>query len=424
VKIPLSDTLRRLDRHWLLNHPVLWMMRLHWRIYLWLFGLGLSCIAALVVPVSFQTVRFLNPYFWCACALTWLALIRWSFLQLNFTSELRQNSQSRTAAYLLGGYLIVFSIHLAGPYAFIAIVEGRISNRISESELRRDFRAFTTIHADLIHNLSWMRGPQELTRLPPKIQESFHAFQRLSSKYQLPYSDVNLMTLREREDFFFIAEDDLIHMMRSLYFLKVVDPISDAKEMDPILFSRAGNPVFNRVQWLLKDPRNYNNWTALVILGSIVLLQALSLQICQVTKAEGLQILLFSGISFLPPLISAYGFLRPHGEGIVSSKVTVVSSAILFLLFLIGGYIAVLVPWLRRNNFWFATGISVFNLMLAWVPLLLRLFSKPAGYTFVWERSGAGGRLEASLFLLGIVLLFVLTPWIQRRYIALQAKPS
>src|SRR6185436_11950446 len=84
-------------------------------------------------------------------------------------------------------------------------------------------------------------------------------------------------------------------------------------------------------------------------------------------------------------------------------------------LFLIGIYAAFRAPSLKTKNALFVVGINIFTLLLAWMPCLPLLFSDE---TFGLDR------LYFKLFSLGVVILFAVAPWAQRRYLALQAKPS
>jgi len=110
-------------------------------IYFWLLGLVLICLVALVLPVSLQSVSSINTYFLAALALVGLAVSHWTYLQARFAPQLRKNSQTRPAVYLLVGYLFILGIHLAWPYAFVRILAERIAGGISASELRNDLYA-------------------------------------------------------------------------------------------------------------------------------------------------------------------------------------------------------------------------------------------------------------------------------------------
>jgi hypothetical protein len=391
VRVPLSGPLQHLDRHWLLNHPVLWIMRFQWMIYLWLLGLVLICLAALVLPAPLSAARSLTTYFWAVVALAGLALSPWAYLQARFAPKLRQNSQAQTAVYLLAGYLIIISLYVAWPYAFAHIREARISNKMSERQLREDFRVAATIKDD-----SESLIEVGITGLSPKYK--LQVLTTLWRKYQgkelkLDLDERNLGTK------FYIIADDIQDSIRALSAIKGVDGLGPRLRM----VFHAGNI--------------YRESVVLASIEVFILLLVLILRIFQATNGKCLLSTIFFGV--------CVGIALALYESSTLPWKNVVTFGALLLLFAAGGYAVFLAPYLRKKSVLFATGINIFFLLLAWMPVLLRSLARSTGYIFLWERSYDDlGSMEISLFLLGIVILFALTPWIQRRYLALMAKPS
>lgn len=363
MRVPLFGILRRLDRQWLLNHPVLWIMRLHWMVYLWLLGLGLICLVAAVLPVSLQTVTLLNTYFWAALALAGLAVSPWVYFQARFAPQLRLNSQARTAAYQLAGYLFIFGIYLVWPYTLVGIKEAQISNMVSERELQK-----------ALHSLTSDTAIQQLESIP--------IFKGVRASTFATFDPVTAKITR------ITVPPELVELLA----IKGIEP-------DPSV-----------LPFLLSDYRQYK-WPW-VVLGTIILLPALILRLFQTTDVKSLLATLFFGIAVYIALLVSNDLRDTVKFGIV------------LLLFSVGGYAAFYASRLRRKNFLFTMGINIFYLLLAWAPLLLRTLAKFYGYSFAWENFDFGGSRLAAYFLLGIVLLFVLTPWVHRRYQALLAKPS
>jgi len=147
---------------------------------------------------------------------------------------------------------------------------------------------------------------------------------------------------------------------------------------------------------------SYDRW---VVVPQIVLLLALLLRSLQVSGMKSLITTLLFVAAFCITMIlytDSSRFDDVFFEGTI-------------FLFLIGIYAAFRAPSLKTKNALFVVGINIFTLLLAWMPCLPLLFSDE---TFGLDR------LYFKLFSLGVVILFAVAPWAQRRYLALQAKPS
>jgi hypothetical protein len=331
-------SLRRLDRHWLLNHPILWIMRFHWMVYWWFLAFILPCLIALVWPISLQIAVSLGFYFLIAFSLAITPLVLWVVLsQTSFAPQLGISLRPRTATQFLAGYLTIFSIYLACPLAFVGILRARSLDSFGESKIR----AYESHPA--LHNTS-----------NPILFEIFFKLYPESAK---------------------------------------------------LLFSRTYI--------------DHYDWRELVFFASLPLLFAVLLQTYQTTNKESpalvVTTLAFFVIIFMLFISSAHGKPTPLFFGFVSS---------LLLLFANGWYAVFLAPKPKKAPFLFRVRVNLFNLLLPWMPLFLRLSIRRAGYMFAWEQPRSGGLVEIATLLLGVALLFGLTPWIHRRYTAFLAIPS
>ncbi len=258
MKFLLPNTLRRLDRYCLLNHPILWIIRLHWVFYLYTLGLGLICLIALALPVSLQTAGALNYYFSYALVITALALSPWIYLQARFAPQIRQNSQPRTAAYLLLGYFSILAFCLAWPYTFVGILEGKVSNKISEGEFRKDL--------DIYMHL----GESET------LQQFEDRRARLDNKY-CP-SNEDMRTHRPPE----YINNETSGAIRTLCFAKKICP---------------GNFKPDPLSVVTKDPRLYTDWGFLGFLGFVALVLTTLLRAFQATNGGSMLATLLLGVA-------------------------------------------------------------------------------------------------------------------------------
>jgi len=404
MKIPLSNTLRRLDRYCLLNHPLLWIMRLHWMVYIWLFGLGLTSLVALVAPVPIQAVTSLNAYFWTVLLLAGLTASPWIYLQARFAPQLRQNFQARTAAYLLAGYCTMTSLYLAWPYSFVTIIEAHISNKISKSQLQKDINEVETIESDFKEYRDQKTSPRNIERtrdnaeslslpLSPKWQERVRSLENRWRYYQaLNPTSYLPSTIGDADTIIRLSVRDLGN---AIYWLNLLKGINSEH---------------------IYDTRSYANWRSFLTFELFILMLVLLLRSFQATDIRCILTVLLLGLLVWLALASFKVFRRAEDFGILFYA--------LLLLFLLGSYAAIQAPRLKQKNILFAIGINIFTILLPWSLFILRFLANLSGYFFVWEKHSGSGTLNILFLLLGIPLLYALTPWIQNRYIIISSKPS
>lgn len=138
MRLPIPKILRRLDRYLLVNHPILWMMHIHWVACFWMVGLALIIFLATVVPKLFiRKVLGWNypPY---AFVVAMLLISFWAYFQAHFTRQLQEVRRHSVGVYLLGGYLAIVSSFSAWLYAFMIIVRQRFS-RLNFDEIALNY---------------------------------------------------------------------------------------------------------------------------------------------------------------------------------------------------------------------------------------------------------------------------------------------
>lgn len=389
MQIPFANILRRLDRHWLLNHPFLWIMRLHWMAYFWLLGLTLLCLIALTLPVTVSSVSFLNVYFLASLALAGLAVSPWVYLQVRFAPQLRQSSRPLTAAYLLLGHLFILGINLVWPYAFVSILEVRISNQASVSELREDRHTLSEIFKSLPSPSSYvvelMRVTGGTIPQPEQVsqaerEEALLVLQRLALKYLR-------INLRKDLD---VDRDDL--------------PLRIRKVIQDMLIVKGVSVETSY------DPREYHDYF-IILINLAILLIILALRIIQSSDIKGALATLVLAVAALI-LIALYSG-SPSDEYVIGGT--------LLLLFVVSGCATFWAPRLKHKKAFVAVSINAFTLTLVWLPLAAFELLKDGGYLSNVDRNGATFLVLSSL---GFAVLLAVAPWIQRRCLALQAKPS
>lgn len=134
MHLPVPAFFRRLDRHLLLNYPILWILRLHYVLAAWLAGLALIVAVALVLPIRISTVLpFERPYWMILGAIALLAA-PWIYRQAQAATPLRHDPRPRTGVVLLAAYLSLPVLFLLWPVVFYRILEPRIANAVSTAE--------------------------------------------------------------------------------------------------------------------------------------------------------------------------------------------------------------------------------------------------------------------------------------------------
>lgn len=379
MKLPLSEPLRRLGRYWLVNHPLLWIMQLHWMVYRFLLGFLLIGLVALTLPIEVSSITSLHQYFNTTLALAGIVVLGpWFLRQASASPQLRQSSQVRTAVYLLVVYFFISGLYLVWPYALVGILEARISSRIDESALERDFHTLLKIKSYYdLPKPNWKKP------LPEKPLHASRDLERLLQKYKI--SDFEGKDLDPRM-FEYYLDDALVLLCR-------------AGQIKGSPFSRV--VPCNEIADELLRPLTYLMW---------MLFFVLLLRIFQSGGEDSfLHTALIGMLLFVATVFCASYF---------KSMVYYIISFLLLLLFFGGVYAAIRAPHLERKVNFFGIGLNIFTLLLPIAPALFYSF-----FLFILVPGGVHDPSVLSL-LLGMVLSIAASPEIQRRYLAFQAKPS
>lgn len=134
MHLPVPAFFRRLDRHLLLNYPILWILRLHYVLAAWLAGLALIVTVALTVPIRISTVLPVERPCWLILGAIALLAPPWMYRLARLSPALRHDPRPRTGVLLLVAYLGFSALFLFWPVAFYWIFEPRIANAVTPAD--------------------------------------------------------------------------------------------------------------------------------------------------------------------------------------------------------------------------------------------------------------------------------------------------
>src|SRR4029077_1341515 len=301
-------------------------MRIHWMVYLWLLVLSLLCLTALVLPVSLGATYRLNTYFLTTLALAGLAISPWVYIQARFAPQLRQISQPRAAVYLLAGYFLIFGLYLELPYAFVDIIEARISNKISDSALSKD--DLFTLEINNAHFA--LRQPEEVIY---KLQQLLEKYKQEEALRKINWSTPGGI------------------FEASLRIRFSIGQIAAIKKLPHHLVLRGEAPT----DFILTDARIYRDQARLVM---TTLTLVLLLRIFQTTTAKSFLATTTSGFAASYFLFLTLGDPYPiMGIGLI--------------IFMLGGFTTFYSLRLKQGSIFLVMGVNSFLLLLAWSPAFL-----------------------------------------------------
>jgi hypothetical protein len=134
MRLPVPAFFRRLDRHLLRSYPVLWLLRLHYVLAVWLTGLALIVAVALALPIRISTVLPFGRPYWLILGAIALLAAPWIYLQAQAAAPLRHDPRPKTGVVLLAAYLGFSALFLLWPVAFYRLFEARISHAVTAAD--------------------------------------------------------------------------------------------------------------------------------------------------------------------------------------------------------------------------------------------------------------------------------------------------
>lgn len=400
MRPPIPAALWRLDQHLVENHPVLWILRMHWMAFVWLVGIGLIALAALAFPLTARTLGLLDVCFVAVLVPAALVWISWAQDQLRVAAQIRQIRPARAGIYLLAGSLFLSALLLAWPYAFVAIVEAKITARAGREDVAKARSVIDEVREEKsgrveVHPVGLPRCVmvenrllEQWVSLSEEEADRVREFQRLFERFGMRAPGEPLPA-RGRA----VSCADALRI-RISYF-------GDAEKITAFQSIAAIAGVEGREE-RSSEPR-VEGPEVFITLAALLLAAVLFLRILESTGAR----------SFLPAVVALGAVLA-----LLALAPPALSLAGNVLLSLIGAFAVFCALRWRRRAFWIAAGLHLFTFVGVSAPVWAWAAgrSAPSALANSWD---LGIRL-----LLGVALLLLLTPWIQRAYIAYRAAPE
>jgi len=382
---------------------------MHWIVLVWLLGIGLISLAALIVPLNSRTLRFLDVFFLVVLLLATMTWIAWAQDQLRCRSQIQEIRPARAGVYLLSAYLLISVLLLAWPYTFVAIFEGRISARAGQDRVVNALSLVDEVREERSgHVIKYPVGlprcvvvdeqlPQEQERLNLTEDEvrRVRDFQQLFERFGARPPGEPLASSRAR----LVSCADALRIRISFFGdigkIEVIRSIAASVGIE----GREARPPETRIY--------QQSFAVSFLLEALVISLLFYFWILQSTVFRSL----YPAALLVVAVLALFALIPP-----AMYRFCVVG------LGLFGGSAILQARRLRRKRLLVEMGLHLFSVFIFSAPIWRWVGQMQRGAKSDGSDIGVPALLVPAL--LGLVLLLLLTPWIQRSYIAYQAAPE
>ncbi len=135
----IPSFLKQIDNYLLLNHPIIWISKIHYVIFYGIITTVLSALSGIVIPVSLSHPQDLALWYFLFTILAIIALCFWVYHNVIFNLEKKFGKRHWVDEYkiFLVNFCCVFVL-ASFPIAFTAIYNARFANTVSNAEFIND----------------------------------------------------------------------------------------------------------------------------------------------------------------------------------------------------------------------------------------------------------------------------------------------
>lgn len=155
MKRLIPPFLKRLDQYLLLNHPLIWISKIH---YILFYGILLNAVSALIglaLPLDLMYPQDLALWYFLFSVISVVVLCFWIYRVVIFNVEKKFGNRKWTDEYKL--FLLNFScvfILFSFPFPFATIYNARVANYVTDDVLINDINTLNKAEAYLVNELS------------------------------------------------------------------------------------------------------------------------------------------------------------------------------------------------------------------------------------------------------------------------------
>ncbi len=137
--------LKKLDQHLLLNHPLLWISKIHYVIFYSLIMWSVSALLGNFIPIDLFRSQDLGLWYFIFTIIAIVCLCFWIYYNVIFNVEKKFGQKHWTDAYkLFFLYFFTVAILMSYSFPFSIIYTNRIANIVTDNEFIKDINTVNT----------------------------------------------------------------------------------------------------------------------------------------------------------------------------------------------------------------------------------------------------------------------------------------
>lgn len=155
MKKLIPPFLKKLDDYLLLNHPLLWISKVHYVLFFSLILFCFSVILGLIIPLNLSQTQDLGLWYTIFALLSIVGLCFWIYWNVIFNIEKKYGLRSWTDEYKV--FFLSFAcalLFMSCPLPFTAIYNQRVANVVEDDELIEDINNLNLSSPFIVNDLN------------------------------------------------------------------------------------------------------------------------------------------------------------------------------------------------------------------------------------------------------------------------------
>jgi hypothetical protein len=155
LKKLIPPFLRRIDAYLLLNHPIVWISKIHIVLFYGLITWSLSALSGFAIPINLSQTQDLGLWYFLFTMLAIVALCFWVYHYLIFNLEKKFGKRSWADEYKIFFLnLCCVFIFISFPISFTSIYNTRVATTVSDEEFIHDINALNAAEVFVANNIN------------------------------------------------------------------------------------------------------------------------------------------------------------------------------------------------------------------------------------------------------------------------------
>jgi hypothetical protein len=155
LKKLIPPFLRRIDAYLLLNHPIVWISKIHIVLFYGLLTWSLSALSGFAIPIKLSQTQNLGLWYFLFTILAIVALCFWLYHYIIFNLEKKFGKRSWADEYKVFFLnLCCVFIFISFPISFTSIYNMRVANTVSDEEFIHDINTLNAAEAFVANNIN------------------------------------------------------------------------------------------------------------------------------------------------------------------------------------------------------------------------------------------------------------------------------